>query len=146
MNNDIPDSIKYGIAARKMTDEQFEAFIAGLDRDGLAVVFNDIRRAQADGFFKTEEDRTKDDGVVIKQSIEGGSSIEKGGSITITVNQITQLVEGTVKINLKSLTKYVEKYENVTNTITNTIDKVLVKPDKVKVKLNAADMGNIAYL
>ena len=83
----------------------------------------------------TEEDKTKDNGIVIKQSVEGGQSIEKGGAITITVNQIAQLIEGTVKVNLKSLTNYKEKYEKVTNTTTNTIDEVLIEPSTVKLKV-----------
>lgn len=83
----------------------------------------------------TAEDRTKDDGIVIKQSIEGGQTVEKGGSMTITVNQIAQPISGTVKINLKSLLGYKEEYKNQTNTTTNQIDKVLIAPDTVEVKV-----------
>ncbi len=99
----------------------------------------------------TEEDRTRDDGVVLKQSLEAGSSVEKGSSMTITVNQIRQLVNGTVKINLKSLTNYKEQYENkvenvnsnttntatntTTNTVTNTVTKVPIAPKDVKVRV-----------
>jgi len=57
MNKDIPDSILYGIAAKNITDEQFDEFINKIDRDQLAVVFNDIRRAMYDHFFKTEEEK-----------------------------------------------------------------------------------------
>ena len=83
----------------------------------------------------TAEDRTKDDGIVIKQSIEGGQTVEKGASMTITVNQIAQPVSGTVKINLKSLLGYTETYKEQTNTSTNQIDKILVAPDTVEVKV-----------
>ena len=83
----------------------------------------------------TAEDRTKDDGIVIKQSIEGGQTVEKGASMTITVNQIAQPVSGTVKINLKSLLGYKETFKEQTNTSTNQIEKVLVAPDTVEVKV-----------
>lgn len=69
----------------------------------------------------TEEDKTKNDGTVLKQSIEGGQTVEKGSNITITVNQIQQLVNGTVIINLKSIRKYEPQYSNTsTNTVGNT--------------------------
>ena len=83
----------------------------------------------------TEEDRTKDDGVVIKQSFEGGQTVEKGASMTITVNQIAQLIEGTVTVNLKSLRKYEDRYENKANTIGNTVEKVLIEPNTVKLRV-----------
>lgn len=92
----------------------------------------------------TEEDKTKDDGVVLKQSLEGGSNVEKGSSMTITVNQIEQLVSGNVKINLKSLLKYVEKYttspnSNTTNSVGNetgtTNTKVPIPAKDVKLKV-----------
>jgi len=55
----------------------------------------------------TEQDTTKEDGTVIKQSLDAGSTVEKGANITITVNQIQQLVNGTATINLKSILNYV---------------------------------------
>ncbi len=83
----------------------------------------------------TDEDKTKDDGVVLKQSVEGGTTVEKGSSITITVNEIEQLKSATVSINLKSLTGYKQTYSNVTNTTTNTIEQVADDPDTVTVKV-----------
>ena len=83
----------------------------------------------------TEEDRTKDDGVIIKQSLEGGSTVEKGASITITLNQIAQIIEGKVTVNLKSLRNYEDKYEKKMNNTTNTIEDVLIEPSKVKLRV-----------
>lgn len=50
-----------------------------------------------------EEDTSKSNGVVLKQSIEAGTSVEEGSAITITVNKIEQNKQGTVIINVKSL-------------------------------------------
>lgn len=83
----------------------------------------------------TTEDKTKEDGTVVKQSIEGGTNVEKGSTITITVNQIQQAVSGTVKVNLKSILGYTPKYEDKVNHTTNTIDKVTVAPQSVEVKI-----------
>ena len=50
-----------------------------------------------------EEDATKVDGTVIRQSINAGTTVEEGTAITITVNKIEAIKTGTVKLNLKSL-------------------------------------------
>ena len=50
-----------------------------------------------------EEDATKVDGTVIRQSINAGTTVEEGTAITITVNRIEAIKTGTVKLNLKSL-------------------------------------------
>ena len=91
----------------------------------------------------TDEDRTKDNGVVLKQSLEAGTSVEKGSSMTITVNQIAELKNATVKINLKSLIGYSQEYENVTNTISNSIDRVPVEPDTVEVRVVVDDKDTV---
>lgn len=51
-----------------------------------------------------EEDTSKDDGIVLKQSIDTGATVKDGTKVTLTVNKIAQTKNGTVNINLKSLT------------------------------------------
>ncbi|MBR3002079.1 MAG: Stk1 family PASTA domain-containing Ser/Thr kinase [Clostridia bacterium] len=51
-----------------------------------------------------EENSSKTPGKVIKQSIEGGSSVEKDSSITITVNSYVEIKTVGLVINVKSLT------------------------------------------
>lgn len=53
-----------------------------------------------------QEDTTKSEGVILKQSIEPGTTVEEGTAITITVNKISAAKQGTVNINVKSLTGY----------------------------------------
>ena len=50
-----------------------------------------------------EEDTSKDDGVVLRQSLDVGATVDDGTEVTLTVNQIQKLKEGTVNINLRSL-------------------------------------------
>ena len=50
-----------------------------------------------------EEDTTKTNGKVLKQSIEAGETVDEGTKITITVNRIEAIKTGTIKVNLKSL-------------------------------------------
>ena len=89
----------------------------------------------------TEEDTTKEDGTVLKLGIDAGTSVEKGSTLTITVNQIQKIINATATINLKSILDYKPTYTNTTtntengtsNTTTNTT--VEVPPKTVKVKL-----------
>ena len=83
----------------------------------------------------TTEDTTKDDEVVIKQSIDAGENVEKDSSIIITVNKIAKLVSGTVKVNLKSLLGYLDEKE-IDKTTGETVTK---EAPKVKVEIIVND-------
>lgn len=77
------------------------------------------------------EDTTKDNGVVLKQSIDAGETVEKGSKITITVNKIEEFINGTVNLNLKSLLgnsiEYIEQEEEDTGEIIKVAKKSAVK-------------------
>ena len=51
----------------------------------------------------TTEDTTKEDGVVVKQSLEAGTDVEKNATITITVNKLQENKKTTVVIDVQSL-------------------------------------------
>ncbi len=51
----------------------------------------------------TAEDTTKDDGKVIKQSLEPATEVEKDSYITITVNVLPVQKEATINVNVKSI-------------------------------------------
>lgn len=90
----------------------------------------------------TEQDTTKEDGTILKQSLDAGSTVEKGANITITVNQIQQLVNGTAVINLKSVLNYTPKYTNSSSNGSNgnqTNTKVEIDPKTVKVRVVVGD-------
>ena len=53
-----------------------------------------------------DEDNSKDNGVVLKQSIDSGKTVDEGPTITITVNKKDELKRGTVTVNVKSLLAY----------------------------------------
>ena len=53
-----------------------------------------------------EQDDSKDNGVVLKQSIDSGKTVDEGTTITITVNKKDELKQGTVTVNVKSLLAY----------------------------------------
>ena len=91
------------------------------------------------------EDKTRGNGVVLKQSIDSGKTVDEGTKITITVNKLAETKTGTVTINVKSLTGYTESKttdEDGKETTTKPKDvELIVKVDdeqveKVKVKEN----------
>lgn len=65
------------------------------------------------------EDTSKSDGTVLKQSIDVGTVVDEGTAITLTVNKIQELKDGTVNINVKAITGYTES-KATNNTSANT--------------------------
>ena len=52
-----------------------------------------------------EEDTSKEDGTVLKQSIDAGKEVSEDSSITITVNKVAQEKSAKITIDLNSITK-----------------------------------------
>ena len=73
------------------------------------------------------EDKTRGNGVVLKQSIASGETVDEGTTITITVNKLAELKTGTITIDIKQLTGYVEK-----TTTTDDDGKNVEKENKPK--------------
>lgn len=82
-----------------------------------------------------EEDTSKADGIVLKQSIEGGKTVNEGTTITITVNKIAEMKEVSVSVNVKSLLGG-NIYEETSNTTNSSSDK---KVKKVNLKVVVGD-------
>lgn len=74
-----------------------------------------------------EEDTTKTNGTVLKQSIAVGEVVDEGTKIVLTVNKLAEIKQGTVNVNLKSLLKY--------NPPTNTNEEIEVPKVQVKIKV-----------
>ena len=84
-----------------------------------------------------EEDTTKDDGVVLRQSIDAGTVSNDGTKVTITVNKIAQIKQGTVNIDLKSLTGGVIDKDENGNEINSTV--------KLEVKVTSQGSEDTVY-
>ena len=78
-----------------------------------------------------EEDTSKADGIVLKQSLEGGKTVNEGTTVTITVNKIAEMKEVSVTVNVKSLLGG-NIYEETSNTTNSSGDK---KVKKVNLKV-----------
>lgn len=82
-----------------------------------------------------EEDTSKADGIVLKQSLEGGKTVNEGTTVTITVNKIAEMKEVSVSVNVKSLLGG-NIYEETSNTTNSSSDK---KVKKVNLKVVVGD-------
>ena len=71
-----------------------------------------------------EQDNSKDNGVVLKQSIDSGKTVDEGTTITITVNKKDELKQGTVNVNVKSLLAYTPTKDEEGNDV---VEKGTVK-------------------
>lgn len=78
-----------------------------------------------------EEDSSKDDGVVLRQSIDVGTTVDEGTSVTLTVNKIEAIREGTVNIDLRSLTGGVIETDEEGNEINPTVEVRIEVNDEV---------------
>ncbi|MBQ3415742.1 MAG: Stk1 family PASTA domain-containing Ser/Thr kinase [Clostridia bacterium] len=95
----------------------------------------------------TGEDNSKENGAVIKQSIDAGKKVDADSEITITVNQIAEMKEVKIIVNVKSLLKN-DIYETVTTTQSTQVNPTgTVKTEKkvkdVHVKIDVG--GDIIY-
>ena len=81
------------------------------------------------------EDTKKENGKVLKQSIEAGNTVEKGSNITITINKIAEVIQGTISINLKSLLKYTEETETIVDEETGETTTKTKEAGSVKLKV-----------
>lgn len=79
-----------------------------------------------------DEDTTKNPGVVLKQSVDVGKTVDEGTTVTITVNKIAEVKSGTVTVNVKSITNYRKEVDEEGNEIT---------PKDVKLKVTVTSQG-----
>ena len=79
-----------------------------------------------------DEDESKNDGVVLRQSKEAGTQVQEGTTITITVNKVSQAKEATFIIDVEKITGgYKEETgNNVGGSKSKTVDIVITVDGK----------------
>ena len=91
-----------------------------------------------------EEDTSKDSGMVLKQSIEIGKVIDEGTTVTIVVNKLAQMKNGTVSVNLKSLLNYTPQLDSNGDKIEEKVKvKITVGTDTIYNSTVSKDATNI---
>ena len=81
--------------------------------------------------IKTTSDTSKENGVVVEQSVNAGKEIDEESTITITVNKFEETKEAKLRINVKSLTGGYSESTNSTDIVKTKKLTVKVGEDKV---------------
>ena len=79
-----------------------------------------------------DEDNERGNGVVLKQSVASGETVDKGSTVTITVNKLAETKDCEVKVDVSALTDYTVKTEEVEGEDGEMIEKEL-EAEKVTV-------------
>ena len=89
----------------------------------------DAKKAlEAQGFVvsvTTSEDSSKENGIVLKQSLDSGKTVEKGSTVTITVNSYEASKTMSVNINVKAITGGYSEETSSSNTTENKTVKTV---------------------
>ena len=82
------------------------------------------------------KDEDRGNGVVLKQSVSSGETVDKGSTITITVNKLAETKTGTVIVDVKSFTGFKEgTTKKEKDEETGKEIEVKVEPKEVEVKI-----------
>ena len=94
----------------------------------------------------SDEDSSKDNDTVLKQSVDAGTEVEEGTSVTITINSITQTKNATLTINVKSILggKYTTETKDTgkKDEEGNPIKEEKIKDVKVKIVVGSDTVYN----
>ena len=89
------------------------------------------------------EDKTRGNGVVLKQSISSGEKVDEGTAITITVNKLAEKKTATIYVNMKSITGgYDEKANDNDDDNTTTKPTSVKKTAKLRIEANGETIYN----
>ena len=90
-----------------------------------------------------EEDKSKTNGTVLKQSLEVGKTVDEGSKITLTVNKIAEEKRAKIYVNVKSITGgYTEPVTTTTNN-ENDVDNTNSTSQSVKTEKEIDRTANI---
>lgn len=92
-----------------------------------------------------DEDDSKNDGVVLRQSKEAGTQVQEGTTITITVNKVSQAKEATFTIDVKKITGGYDKDEtgnNVGSNKSKTVDVIITVNGKEAYRQSNVDKNS----
>ena len=121
------DTVKVYVSIGKGLEQVAVTYVIGKTEDAAR---KELEDAKLKVEIVYEEDTTKPVGTVLRQNKEVGTVVEEGTTIVLTVNKLAEIKNGTVNINLKSLTGYKEP-SKVGNEILPEVPK-----STVKVKVN----------
>jgi len=102
------DTVKLHVSIGTGIEKVSVPYVIGKSQDEA---ISELTNAKLKTEVITEEDKTKNDGEVLKQSKTVGEVVDEGTTIIITVNKIAEMKTGTVNINVKKLTDYKQEVD-----------------------------------
>ena len=91
------------------------------------------------------EDSSKENGIVLKQSVNSGTTVEEGTTVTITVNKVAETKTATVSIDIKSITGgYTNEDAEENDALVKTVTIEVKYGDKIETRTNI-DKNQTAY-
>ena len=91
-----------------------------------------------------EEDTSKDDGVVLKQSLDVGTTVDEGTKVTLTVNKIAETKNVNVVINVLKITGgYTEPEEGEVATGSSTVNITVNDETRTSISKNETAYSGI---
>ena len=124
----------------------------GIEQIVVPYVIGDTEKSAREKLSKLEvvvvyeEDMSKTDGKVLKQSIEAGETVDEKTKITITVNRIEDIKTGIIKLNLQSLlgSKATIDVDEAGNEINPTVNvKITVNDENIHSTTHRKDEADI---
>ena len=89
-----------------------------------------------------DEDTSKDNGIVLKQSIDSGKTVDEGTTITITVNKVAESKDLKVYIDVKSITGGYDKDSETSEDVAKIVNIEIKVGDVTKYTDSNVDKNN----
>ncbi len=88
-----------------------------------------------------DEDESKDNGVVLKQSIDAGKTVDEGTTVSLTVNKKAEDKSVKVYIDIKTLTEGYTESTNETETISKKVNIKVNNETRTGIDKNKSDFS-----
>ena len=93
-----------------------------------------------------QEDTSKENGVVLEQSISSGTTVDDGTEVTLTINRVVETKEVQVIINVEEITGgYIEPEEGETSTESPTVNISVNNEKRTGVSKNEKAYSSISF-
>ena len=93
-----------------------------------------------------QEDTSKENGVVLEQSISSGTTVDDGTEVTLTINRVVETKEVQVIINVEEITGgYIEPAEGETSTESPTVNISVNNERRTGVSKNEKAYSSISF-
>ena len=125
-NGNIDEAKEYLLKTIEYNKEDIEAYKLEKELEEAGLVVK----------IEYSENREENNGIILKQNIASGETVDEGTTIVLTVNKFAELKNGTVIINVKALTGFEDTHkETITEDGEEKVVEVKNEPKDVSFKV-----------